>query len=399
MALPFSGIRVLDLTNVLSGPFCTYQLSLLGADVIKIEQPGRGDQSRIQGADPALNRAGMGAMFLAQNAGKRSVALNLKAPLAKEAFLKLVDTADVVVENFRPGVMERLGLGAEALRKRQPRLIYCAISGFGQDSPLRDNPAYDQIVQGLSGAMSTTGEPGAKPLRAGYPVGDTSGGMAAAFAIAAALFQRGRTGEGQTIDVALLDTLIAMMGWVTSNFLIAGHVPQPAGNDNTIVWPSGAFRTRDDWINIAANNDSQFRALCETIGRPDLAADPRFATLQDRLDRREALRTEIERALAGQTSAVWEQRLNARDVPAGRILALSETLRHPHVEARHLLHRIAAAPGVAHPFQILTTGFRLSGGAPQVQGPPPALGQHTAEVLSSVGLSPQQIAALRQEGG
>jgi CoA:oxalate CoA-transferase len=399
MALPFSGVRVLDLTSVLSGPFCSYQLALLGADVIKIEQPGKGDQSRIQGADPALNRAGMGASFLAQNAGKRSVTLDLKGPLAKGAFLRLVDTADVVLENFRPGVMERLGLGSETLRARKPALIYCAISGFGQESPYRDNPAYDQIVQGLSGAMSTTGERGGRPLRSGYPVGDTSGGLNAAFAIAAALCHRFRTGEGQTIDVALLDNLMSMLGWVASNYLIAGAEPQPAGNDNSVVSPSGAFRTQDQPINIAANNHGQFVALCEALERPDLAADPRFATLQDRIDQREALRAEIERALAHRAAAEWEARLNRAGVPAGRILPLGEALRHPHVAARRLLHRIQNAPGVGRPFDILTLGFRLSSGAPSVPRPPPALGEHTAEVLAAAGLSADEIAALQNERG
>jgi len=397
MALPFSGIRVLDLTSVLSGPYCSYQLALLGADVIKIEQPGKGDDSRIQGADPELNRAGMGASFLAQNAGKRSVALNLKAPLAKRAFLRLVDDADVVLENFRPGVMERLGLGPATLRERKPALIYCAISGFGQDSPYRDNPAYDQIVQGLSGAMSTTGERGGRPLRAGYPIGDTSGGLNAAFAIAAALFHRFRTGEGQTIDVALLDNLMSLLGWVASNCLIAGVDPRPGGNDNAVVSPSGAFQTQDQPVNIAANNHGQFIALCETLERPDLAQDPRFATLQDRIDRREELRAEIERALAARPAAEWEVLLNRRGVPAGRILPLREALRHPHAAARHLLHRIQAAPGVSRPFDIQTLGFQLSCGAPGVPRPPPTLGEHTAEVLAAAGLSAEEIAAVRSE--
>jgi crotonobetainyl-CoA:carnitine CoA-transferase CaiB-like acyl-CoA transferase len=367
--------------------------------VIKIEQPGSGDQARNQGADPALNRAGMGSSFLAQNAGKRSVALNLKAPLAQDAFLRLVDSSDVVVENFRPGVMERLGFGYPLLRRRKPDLVYCAISGFGQESPYRDNPAYDQIVQGLSGAMSTTGERGGQPLRAGYPVGDTSGGITAAFAIAAALFQRARTGEGQFIDVALLDTLQVMLGWVSSNLLIAGYEPKPMGNDNSVVSPSGAFRTQDEPINIAANNQKQFVALCEVLERPELAANPRFATLQDRVDGRDLLKAEIERALAGRPAAEWERRLNARDVPAGRILPLGEALRHPHVAARHLLHSIPEAPGVPGPFDILTAGFRLSSGGPEVQRRPPALGEHTAEVLASVGMSAAEIAALQQDAG
>ncbi len=398
MALPFTGIRILDLTTVLSGPFCSHQLALLGADVVKIEQRGSGDQSRNQGADPALNRARMGSSFLAQNSGKRSVALNLKSPLGKRAFLKLVDTADVVLENFRPGVMERLGLDYEALRKRKPDLVYCAISGFGQVSPYRDNPAYDQIVQGLSGAMSTTGEAGGQPLRAGYPIGDTSGGITAAFAVAAALFQRARSGEGQFIDVSLLDTLQVMLGWVASNLLIGGAEPRRVGNDNSVVSPSGAFRTRDEPINIAANNQAQFAALCAVLERPDLAADPRFGGLQERIEHRDALKAEIERSLASRSAAEWERLLNEQDVPAGRILPLGEALRHPHVADRGTLREFPEAPGVPRPFQMLTTGFRLSGGAPQVQLRPPALGEHTAEVLAAAGLSAQDIVALMEDG-
>lgn len=398
MALPFSGICVLDLTTVLSGPLCSYQLALLGADVIKIEQPGGGDQARNQGADPALNRAGMGSSFLAQNSGKRSVALNLKLPLAKEAFLRLADTADVVLENFRPGVMARLGLGHDVLRKRKPSLIYCAISGFGQDSPYRDNPAYDQIVQGLSGAMSTTGEAGGQPLRAGFPIGDTSGGITAAFAVAAALFHRQRTGEGQFIDVALLDTLQVMLGWVASNATVAGAEPKPAGNDNAVVSPSGSFRTRDEPINIAANNQAQFEALCAAIGRSDLARDPRFPTLDDRIRHRSELKAEIESALASRTAAEWERLLNASDVPAGRILPLGEALRHPHVAARNLLREFSGVPGVPRPFRVLTSGFRLSSGTPRVERRPPALGEHTAEVLASVGMSAADIEALTAAG-
>ena len=201
--LPLDGVRVVDLTNVLSGPFCTYQLALLGADVIKVEAPGGGDLARQLGADPELNKIGMGASFLAQNAGKRSVALDLKSPRGKDAFRRLVSTADVLVENFRPGVMARLGLGHESLAALRPPLVYCAISGFGQDGPLRDNPAYDQIVQGLSGVMSVTGDAASAPLRVGYPVADTIGGLTAAFAISAALLRAARTGKGEFIDVSI----------------------------------------------------------------------------------------------------------------------------------------------------------------------------------------------------
>lgn len=222
MAKLLEGIRILDLTNVLAGPFCCYQLAVLGADVIKVETPGSGDLARQLGADPALNQQGMGASFLAQNAGKRSVTINLKHARGKDAFLRLVGSADVLVENFRPGVMDRLGLGYAALTAVKPDLVYCAISGLGQDGPLRGNPAYDQIIQGLSGVMSVTGSPHTAPLRVGYPVCDTMGGIIAAFAIAAALFRRAQTGEGERIDVSMLEATLIAMGWAVSNWLIAG---------------------------------------------------------------------------------------------------------------------------------------------------------------------------------
>ena len=299
MAGLLAGVRVLDLTNVLAGPFCCYQLAQLGADVIKVETPETGDLARQLGADPELNRRLMGASFLAQNAGKRSITLNLKHAKAREAFLRLVATADVVVENFRPGVMDRLGLGYGALKAVKPDLIYCAISGFGQDGPLRLNPAYDQIIQGLSGVMSVTGDAQSAPLRVGYPVADTMGGITAAYAISAALFRRERSGEGELIDVSMLESTLVAMGWVVSNWLIAGVRPQPFGNENMTASPSGAFRTGSGLLNIAANQQQQFEALCELIGRPELTRDPRFARREDRKTNRFALNAEIERALAG----------------------------------------------------------------------------------------------------
>ena len=266
-----AGIRVLDLTNVLAGPFCCYQLAQLGADVIKVEVPGSGDLARQLGADAELNQKLMGASFLAQNAGKRSVTINLKNPDGKEVFRRLVGTADVVVENFRPGVMDRLDLGYQELKKLKSNLIYCAISGFGQNGPLKDNPAYDQIVQGLSGVMSITGDRNSAPLRVGFPVADTMGGLTAAFAIAAALFRRQRSNEGEFIDVSMLESTLVTMGWAVSNWLIAGVRPEPLGNENVTASPSGTFKTGDGLLNIAANQQEQFEKLCELIGRKELA--------------------------------------------------------------------------------------------------------------------------------
>src|ERR1700682_4014062 len=292
MAGLLAGTRVLDLTNVLAGPFCCYQLVQLGAEVIKVEVPGSGDLARQLGADAELNRRGMGASFLAQNAGKRSITLNLKSPKGREAFARLVATSDVVVENFRPGVMDRLGLGYGALQAAKNDIIYCAISGFGQDGPLKFNPAYDQIIQGLCGVMSVTGDAQSAPLRVGYPVADTMGGITAAFAIAAALFRRERSGEGEFIDVSMLEDSLVAMGWVVSNWLIAGVRPQPLGNENMTASPSGTFRTGDGLLNIAANQQQQFETLCGLIGRKELAADPRFAGREERKRHRAELSSE-----------------------------------------------------------------------------------------------------------
>ena len=303
------GVRVLDLTNVLAGPFCCYQLAQLGADVIKVEVPRSGDLARQLGADPELNKRLMGASFLAQNAGKRSVTINLKNPSGKEVFRRLVATADVVVENFRPGVMDRLGLGYETLREAKADLIYCAISGFGKDGPLKDNPAYDQIVQGISGVMSVTGDKQSAPLRVGFPVADTIGGITAAFAIAAALFRRDRGGQGEFIDVSMLEATLVTMGWAVSNWLIAGVIPEPMGNENVTASPSGTFQTAAGRLNIAANKQEQFEKLCELIERKELATDPRYANREDRKKRRDELKADLESALKGKSAKEWSRSL------------------------------------------------------------------------------------------
>ena len=267
---------------------CCHQLAHLGAEVIKVEVPGSGDLARQLGADRELNEALMGVSFLAQNAGKRSITLNLKSEDGKAVFRRLVAGADVVVENFRPGVMQRLGLGFEVLKQSRSDLVYCAISGFGQDGPMRDLPAYDQIIQGMSGVMSITGAPDTAPYRVGFPVADTIGGLTAAMAISAALAEKDRT-EPRFIDVAMLESVLATMGWAVSNFLIAGRPPQPLGNDNVTASPSGTFETRNGLLNIAANKQEQFEAACRILNREALISDPRFATRSARLENRVAL--------------------------------------------------------------------------------------------------------------
>ncbi len=397
MAGLLTGTRVLDLTNVLAGPFCCYQLAQVGAEVIKVEVPGTGDLARQLGADPELNRRGMGASFLAQNAGKRSITLNLKHPKGREAFTRLVATSDVVVENFRPGVMERLGLGYNALKAVKNDIIYCAISGFGQDGPLKFNPAYDQIIQGLCGVMSVTGDAQSAPLRVGYPVADTMGGITASFAIAAALFKRERTGEGEFIDVSMLESSLVAMGWAVSNWLIAGVRPQPMGNENMTASPSGTFRTGNGLLNIAANKQEQFETLARLIGRDDLITHPQFAGREDRKKYRFELSTEIESALAAKSAKEWSALLNKRGVPAGEVLDVPSVLEHPQIVERQLLRTFDAVPDVDRPVRVVRSGFRLGSGDPGPQSPPPKLGADTETLLSELGYSKRDVEDLARE--
>lgn len=378
------GIRVLDLTNVLAGPYCGYQLALLGADVIKVEAPGSGDLARQLGATPELNDAKMGGSFLAQNAGKRSIVLNLKNEGDKARLLDLVATTDVLVENYRPGVMERLGLGYERLKQVRRDLIYCAISGFGQTGPLKDNPAYDQIIQGLSGIMSITGTPETAPLRVGYPVCDTLGGLFGAFAISSALVRRNQTGEGAFLDVSMLESTLSALGWPVSNYLISGMQPTPMGNENVTAAPSGAFQTREGLLNIAANKQEQFVALCGVIGMPELREDPRFAKSDARMTNRYLLRDQIEQGLASASAAEWEAHLNRVGVPAGRVLTVPQVLDEAQVKQRGMVVEFNNVAGVDRPIAVVRGGFLVDGEAPQPALPPPALGEHSDEILAEI---------------
>ena len=395
---PLARIRVLDLTNVLAGPFCAYQLGLLGADVIKVEMPGTGDLARQLGADATLNEQFMGASFLAQNGGKKSVTVNLKSADGKAVLRQLVKTADVLVENFRPGVMKRLGVGYDDLCAVNPALIYCAISGFGQDGPMKDAPAYDQIIQGLSGMMSITGDDRCAPLRVGYPVADTIGGITAGLAITSALVRRANTGEGACIDVSMLDSAMVTMGWVVSNYLIAGHEPHPIGNDNFTAAPSGTFKTGNGLLNIAANKQEQFEALAKAVGREDLIGDVRFAARQARKDNRAALTVELEEALRSKSADQWEILLTRIGIPAGRVLTVPEALDTPQVRHRQLLQTFADTSGLGRSITLTRAGFKLSDGDPEVSAPPPRLGQHTSEVLRDIGFTDPEIERLKSVG-
>jgi crotonobetainyl-CoA:carnitine CoA-transferase CaiB-like acyl-CoA transferase len=370
---PLSGIRVLDLTNVLAGPYCSYQLMLLGAEVVKVEVPGVGDLARRLGADPSRNRAGMGSSFLAQNAGKKSIELDLKAAADRSVFEQLAGAADVLLENFRAGVLDRLGYGWDVLHRLNPGLVYCAISGFGQHGPLSQAPAYDQVVQGLSGMMSITGTPETAPLRVGFPVCDTVGGLSAALAIVAALIGRQRDGQGSFLDVSMLETSISAMGWPVSNYLVSGVPPEPMGDQNATAAPSGTFEAADGPLNIAANRQEQFVTLCELLDRPDLLDDPRFAEREARLRFRAELNRELNKSLGSRSAAEWEVLLSAAGVPAARILTVPQAVDLPQLDGRGFLTALGD-------FRVTGSGVLFDGEPLRPPAPPPTLGQHNAFV-------------------
>lgn len=389
------GTRVLDLTNVLSGPFATLHLALLGADVIKIENPEGGDLARKLGNVPKYNRQLLGTSFLAQNANKRSITLNLKAVEGKEVFRKLVRGADVIVENFRPGVMDRLGLSYEELCRLNPRIIYCAISGFGQSGPDAFKPAYDQIIQGLSGVMAINGDERLNPLRAGFPVCDTVGGLNAAFAIMAALYYREQAGEGQFIDIALLDSIMPLMGWVAANLLIGGQPPILLGNDNFTAAPSGMFKTLDGYINIAANQREQWENLADELGLPELKSDPRFRERDIRKANRRLLTPLLEAKLSCETTAHWVEVLNARGIPSGDVLSLEAALTSAQAQHRQVLSSVEQ-PGIGE-IRIFNLTAKFSKTPGSIKNPPPTLSQHTGEILTELGYTPEEQKTLREK--
>jgi formyl-CoA transferase len=391
-----SKIRVLDLTNVLAGPFATLHLALLGAEVIKIENPTDGDLARKLGNVPGLNKKLMGTSFLAQNANKKSMTLNLKEDKAKEIFKRLVKLSDVVVENFRPGVMDRLGLGYKTLSELNPKLVYCAISGFGQTGPDAFRPAYDQIIQGLSGVMAINGDETLNPLRCGFPVCDTVGGLNGAFAIMAALFHMERTGEGQFIDVALLDSIMPMMGWVAANLLIGGKQPVLMGNDNFTAAPSGTFRTKNGFINIAANKQEQWEDLADVIGAPELKSDERFKERDTRKANRKLLTPLIEDKLKQKPTSHWVEVLNKKGIPSGEILSLDDALNASQVVHRDTLSSIDADEIGELKLFNLTAKFEKTPGC--IENPPPKLSENTEEILNTIGYTTEEIKNFKLNG-
>jgi formyl-CoA transferase len=388
------GIRVLDMTNVLAGPFATLHLALAGAEVIKIENPEGGDLARKLGNVSELNQQLMGTSFLAQNTNKKSLTLNLKEEDAKEIFRKLVATADVLVENFRPGVLARLGFPWERLHEMNPRLIYCAISGFGQSGPDAEKPAYDQIIQGLSGVMAINGDERLNPLRAGFPLCDTVGGLNAAFAIMGALYYREHTGRGQAIDVAMIDSIMPLLGWVAANWLIGGKPPQLLGNDNMTAAPSGSFKTRDGYINIAANEQKQWENLCDVLDMSELKTDERFQKRDVRKENRQALTPLIEARLTQEPTGYWVEKLNAKGIPSGSILTLQAALAQPQLEHRGTIQTIEE-PGIG-PLKLFNLTAKFSETPGSLDTPPPRLSAHTAGILQRLGYTEAQVASFKE---
>lgn len=389
-------IRVLDLTNVLAGPFATLQLALMGAEVIKIENPQGGDLARKLGNVPEYSKMGMGTSFLAQNSNKKSMTLNLKSEEGKEIFRKLLKTADVVVENFKAGVMDKLGFSYQKMCEINPKIIYCAISGFGQTGPLADRPAYDQIIQGMSGVMAVNGDERLNPLRCGFPICDTVGGLTAAFAIVSALFQRERTGEGQFIDVALLDSIMPLLGWTASNLMIGGQDPIPMGNENFTAAPSGTFKTKDGYINIAANEQKQWEALADTLGLSELKTDPRFQEREARKKNRYILKDIIEKKLVENTTDYWVKVLIEKDVPCGEILSLREALDSPQIKHRGTIGEVEVE-GIGK-VKLFNLPAKFSKVECKIETPPPKFSQHTREILKGLGYTDEEINNFKEKG-
>jgi len=392
---PFAGVRILDFTRYLAGPYGTYQLALLGADVVKIESRD-GDETRSQlvGKEWAVRKMPPG--FLAVNGNKRSMTLDLRRPEAVEIVKRLVTRADVVWENFRPGVMDKLGVGYDTLSAINPRLIYCAVSGFGHTGPERTTAAFDGKLQAMSGIMSITGEPAGGPMRAGFAICDTIGGMTAALAVSSALYQRTHTGRGQFVDVAMLDAALAFIPGPVSEYTVAGIEQRQIGNGSVSRKPTASrFRAGQGFIVLAVLTEKQFAGLMRTIGRADALDDPRFKDWAARTDNEPALRQVIEGALATDDPKTWEAKLTAADVPCACIWKIDEIVEHPQLEHRDVLQMVDSRFG---PMKLVGSGFRLAHGSPSIDRAPPILGEHTDEILGEAGYARAEIEQLRRDG-
>ncbi len=393
MTQPFAGIRIVDATHVLAGPFAAYQLALMGADVIKVEPPTEPDQSRDSGPDWSLNDANMGSYFLTQGSNKRAITLDLKQAEGIAIMKALIAKADVLVENFRPGAFEALGLGWDAMSKLNPRLIYCSISAFGQGGPRGGQTAYDHVIQSTSGIMAATGTPEVSPLKLGAPAIDYATGTMGAFALASALFQRERTGKGQRIDLAMLDVALMMQASHITAWSRTGKSSAPKGNDHAHATNS-AFPTKDGLVMLGASNLRQQARLWAALGRPEVAKK----TNKERETHRAAEAALLREIMLTRTADEWETYLQGKHIPASRTRRMDETMADPHLASRGLLHRFDSAPGVEGGFTVPVAAFKLAHGGPAVTAPPPTLGQDNDAVLGELGYAAADIAALRAKG-
>ena len=394
-ARPFEGVRILDFTQVLAGPYASFQLALMGADVIKVERR-EGEDSRRTPLSREWAERGMASGWMAINGNKRSLTLDLQKPEAKEIIRRLVAEADVVMENFRPGVMDRLGLGYEALKAINPRIIYACISGFGQTGPDSPEAGYDGKIQAMSGIMSITGHEETGPVRAGFAVCDTLTGMTCAFGVASALFQRTHTGVGQFVDVSMLDATLAFLPGPIADWTVAGHRQKQSGNQAVSRKPTAnLFKARDGWLLLAVNNDKQYDALLKALDLTHINSDPRFADWFLRVENEPALRALIEEKLAAATPTEWEERLNAAGAPSAAIWRIEEVIEHRQVKARGLIQEVESPWGR---LRFAGSGVTLAHGTPKLDKLAPLLGADTDAILAQVGFGPAEIAALRDGG-
>ncbi len=398
---PLEGMQVVDLTRALAGPYCTMMLGDLGAEVIKVERPGRGDDSRGWGppfvGDPYGPYPGESAYFIAANRNKRSLTANLKNPGGQEIVCRLASVSDVLVENFRTGVLDRMGLGYDDLHDVNPSLVYCSISGYGRTGPYAERPGYDFIIQAEGGLMGIIGPEEGPPYRVGVPIVDITSGMFAATAILAALRARDRTGEGQLVDISLLDTQVALLANVASNYLVGGMEHRRYGNAHPNITPYEPFRARDRWFAMAVANEQQWAVLCNVIGRPDLKDDPRFATNVTRVSNRAELTAALDEIFAARDADEWLEDLREAGLPCGPINTIPDVFDHPQAQARGLA--LETEHPTAGPVRFTGFPYKLSQTPAEIRRPPPLLGQHTEEVLTGLlGYSVDEVAALRERG-
>jgi formyl-CoA transferase len=398
---PLEGLRVVDLTRALAGPFCTMMLGDLGADVIKVERPGYGDESRGWGppfvGEPYGPYPGESAYFLAANRNKRSITVNLKSSAGQEIVRRLAAEADALVENFRTGTLDEMGLGYEALLAVNPRLVYCSISGYGRSGPYSERPGYDFVIQAEGGMMGITGPEEGPPYRVGIPIVDITAGMFAATAILAALRARDLTGRGQLVDLSLLDSQAALLTNVASNYLIGGEAPRRLGNAHPNITPYEAFRARDRWFALAAANNRQWQVLCQVLDRPDLMTDPRFADNGARVAHRAELRAILEEAFGARDAGEWLDALRQAGLPCGPINTVPEVFDHPQAEARGMV--LEAEHPTAGSLRFPGFPYKLSETPAALRQPPPQLGRHTEQVLADLlGYSTADVATLREQG-